>query len=189
MPEPTPSLPVFADGEAPGQSPLNALRTHLLNLYGYAVGGFRRNPKPVVSVRVTAENREAVTGTNYVVPFDLAEVDTDDMWAAISSNTMWVNTAGLYLIGFQSKIANVTVADGSQLHGFICVNGANPETDAVAGASTSTAGGGPSVALVGVADLNQGDKVQFVVSHNAGVTVGLSPDHGSTRAWAVWLGP
>lgn len=190
---PTPALPTFSAGEVTTAAQLNAVSSNATNMYSYLQGGFRVR-RPMVSVRVTKENREIATNTDTRIGWDAADFDTDNMWTGVESEPIRINTGGWYRLGFQACLQPITAAAGSIVVARIGAwTGSGARSISAQSIAVSY---GPGLVGVGtkancgqVAYLTAGYQIDFYVTQNMAATAALDNAFGGTRGFALWLGP
>ncbi len=179
MPTPTPAISTFTDGIVANAAGLNSLGLNLANLYAYTMGGFR-TLKPQCAVRVNAAGQSIPTATETVISFDIADVNTDNMWNNGSPAQMVVQTAGTYFLYAQS----VHQGGFSTFAVRILVNG-TALTNSV-GSFSASANGGNVSALVPLA---AGATIAASILQSTGGAVSLATGLGSSRLFAFFVSP
>lgn len=178
MTAPYPAVPTFTDGALVQQYQLNGLAQHINDLYIRNLGAFRTTV-PVCTLRLTSTQSIAYNTDARVASWDVADINTDNMWSSANPSYMVVNTAGIYVVFAQI----VTQGTATNLGVRVVVNGFDYINDAV--------GSYEAVALAGHAQavvyLPAGSVVStwvFQTNKNPGV---LDTAHGSCRMGAFRL--
>jgi hypothetical protein len=176
-------------------SNLNALASNLTNLYAYNQTGFVTQ-RPCVIARNTSGGN--LTGgqlnADYVMPFQAAAVNTDNMWTASVPTQVTIQHAGIYLLFSQAIIYNPAspVYPNHALQSKILVNGTNPLTNAATLASNvfNASGDGCAVQNNTIVNLAVGATVflDLWVATSA-ASIGLNINAGSTYLGAIFLTP
>lgn len=185
---PRPVLRTFEDGDIPTADDLNAYPANIDTLYTVLHSAFRTEQRPITLLRITRDNAEAATGVATAMVWDIADIDTANMWSGKTNHRVTCQRPGLYTLGVQVVLGpNASTAAGIA-EAWITVNGTVIPTNAVA---HSTA---PQVSACGVfttteIPLRERDVVRFWVRHNAGATIPVSPLWGGTKAWCIWNAP
>jgi hypothetical protein len=187
---PSPVIPTFTDGVVVHQADLNALGTNLSNLYAYNQAGFRTQ-RPCVIVRQTT-GQSIPNTTDTLVTFNVADVNTDNMWVAGSPTVITIQHAGIYWIFTQARWgaygpATLTTVGSPS----ILVNGTNPATNAVAqNVLPFVAGGAGATSQAGwLGNLAAGATIYLNVWQNIGGTATLQTNYGNTFLGAIFLTP
>lgn len=93
---PSPTIPSFVDGTVVHQADLNALAANLTNLYNYNNAGFFTQ-RPTVLLNTTT-GQSIPNATHTTVNFQVAQVNTDNMWVSSVANQITVQHAGIYWV-------------------------------------------------------------------------------------------
>lgn len=144
------------------------------------MGGFR-TLKPQCEVRLTNAAFAVPNATDTQILWDVADVNTDNMWSSPSPGFMTVQTAGVYFLYAQS----VHTGAFSTFTTRLLVNGTSPSTNAV-GSFSGNANGGNISAVVPLA---ANATIYGFVSQSTGGSVNLATTFGGCRMAAVWLSP
>lgn len=180
MPAPIPAISSFTDGVVAHAVDLNSLGSNLTNLYNYTMGGFR-TLKPACEVRLTNATFSVPNSTDTQISWDVADVNTDNMWSSPTPGQMTVQTAGTYFLYVQA----VHTGAFSTFTTRLLVNGTTPSTNAV-GSFSGNANGGNISAVVALA-VNA--TIYGFVSQSTGAAVNLATTFGGCRMAAIWLSP
>jgi hypothetical protein len=204
---PTPPLVAFPDGSVPDSAALNGLGQNVGHLYDYLHGGWRIR-RPMISVRTNKETRnpassttspEVLTNTDTRILWDVADVNSDHMWTGIEGEVLRIHTPGVYHVGFQPSFIAAGATSGAILAARILRNEGSiygpvwPHE--LAGLSVAVhyspvqTGAGAAACVTTMLPLVGGDRLTFVATQNTGQTQVLDPAFGSTKAWAIWMGP
>jgi hypothetical protein len=187
---PSPVIPTFTDGVVVHQADLNALGTNLTNLYTYNQAGFRTQ-RPCVIVRQTS-GQSVTNTTDTLVSFNVADVNTDNMWVAGNPTVITIQHAGIYWIFTQARwgaFAGATLTTvGSPS---ILVNGTNPAANAVAqNVLPFVIGGAGSTSQAGwLGNLAAGSVIYLNVWQNIGGTATLQTNYGGSFLGAIFMTP
>lgn len=179
MTAPTPALSTFTDGVVARAVDLNSLGLNITNLYNFTMGGFRTF-KPQCAVRMTT-GQSISSGTDTVMSWSIADVNTDNMWVPGGPDHMTVQTAGTYFLYAQA----VHQAGFSTFAVRLLVNGTSSTTNAV-GSFSASANGGNVSALVPLA---AGATIYGSVLQTTGASVTLATTLGSARMFAFFVSP
>lgn len=184
MAPPTPAIPAFTDGQIVSQGSLNALGANETNLYSYLMGGFRTR-KPICVLRVTSSTLSVPNNTQFFVPWQSEDVDTDAMFNPSIDDRLTIQTAGIYRLEFTGAIKSGT---GGKVFARILVNGTSEQIDAVTAESAELAGG-ISVSCSAVVPLTAGSVVRYAIRQTSGAAQTIDNEFGGTRASAEFLSP
>lgn len=185
-------MPSFTDGSVLSASQLNALGSNITNLYNYNQGGFSTQRPCVIAQQTTSQN--IATSTDTLVTFNQAIVNTNNMWTTSTTNTITIQTAGIYWVFAQVRWPTITTP-GYGVAGAcnIFKNGTNPPTNTIAtstGILLGTGGGSGTVNTAGIlANFAVGDVLYLDVWQNCGGTLGLGTQFGGTYLGAIFLTP
>lgn len=176
---PTPPVPAFVDGQFMHQADLNALGTLTNSLYVANQGGFRTR-RPQVAVRVTGTGQSVPDAANTTISWDVADINTDNMWSISSPNQITVNTAGTYFVYLQVS----TTSGNFEFAPVILVNGSNRIADGVCNTSSSSS----AVSGSGFVTVSAGSTIfGLIYERGQGAGINLSTAYGGTRMAAHYV--
>jgi hypothetical protein len=183
---PTPTVPVFTDGQIVHASDLNGLGSNITNLYNYLNAGFTTQ-RPLVIVNTTS-TQSAANNAYTTINFQSGAVNTDNMWTASLPNTVTINHAGIYWIFGQIRCPNIAT---SGVAGNIMVNGTAFTNSKSTNIQTPSPSGftGPTPQMGLMANLAAGSVLYLAIYQNTGGSITLQTDFGGSYLGAVFLSP
>lgn len=186
---PSPAIPSFTDGQIVHSTDLNAIASNLLNLYNFNQGGFLTQKPAVVALQTTGQNINS--GSDTLITFNNAPVNTNNMWVASQATQITVQTAGVYLVFGQVRYPTFTGATLSTVcTANLWLNGTTPAA-AVGGADTPfvTTGSGPSPMAFAFGNYAAGSVFRLDAWHTAGSTITTATSSGGSVLAAFFLTP
>jgi len=185
---PTPAIPSFTDGTVVHQADLNALASNLTNLYGSNLGGFFTQAPTVLVKQTTAQTVSNTTDT--LVDFHSAVINNDNMWIPSVANQLVVQHAGVYWLYAQARWPPISVGGGTTFSNVlaqrILVNGTSL-ANTVAYVTAPILNGEAATQLGTIVSLAVNATVYLDVWHNAGASITLKTDAGSSFLSATFI--
>lgn len=187
---PTPTIPSFTDGTVVHDTALNALAQNLTNLYLYNNAGFVTQ-KPCAIVKQTS-GQSIPNNADTVVNFQSAVINTDNMWTASVPGQLTVQHAGIYLLNgqvFYQAIGSPTL--GTNMGGYLCVNGTTSSTNAVGAGGTNAGQGaaGPTANMAALVNLAAGATIFLEATQTTGASQTLRTNFGGSWLAAIFITP
>jgi hypothetical protein len=186
MATPTPAIPTFTDGQIVHAADLNALGSNITNLFNENQAGFRTQ-RPCVIAKQTTGQTLTTPNIDYLVNFQTAPVNTDNMWVSSVANQITIQHAGIYWLFGQVRWPPVA---GTGVSSSILLNGTSPSN----AASTQlipcvNTGAGPATQNGLIANLAAGSVLYLDVWQNTGGSLTLPTDFGGSYLGAIFLTP
>jgi hypothetical protein len=168
---------------------LNALASNLTNLYTYNQAGFRSQRPAVIAKQTTGQ--AIADSTDTLVTFQVADVNTDNMFTASVADHLTTQHAGIYLVFSQLRY---NLSAGTVVSGSILVNGTAPATNGVATQNvplfgTPAGATGPTPASATIVNLAAGATIYLNAFQVSGGSKTLSTTFGGTYLGAIFLTP
>jgi hypothetical protein len=192
MATPTPAIPTFTDGTLVHAVDLNALASNLTNLYNYNQARFNSQRPCVIASQTTGQSVPSPSvgnGTDTLINFQSALVNTDNMWTASVPNQVTTQHGGIYWVFGQIRYPSLGSSGFNQVYsGSILVNGTS-FTNAVAtnAIPAVTAGAGPGCTVGALVNLAAGATVFFNAWQSTGAAQTLPTNGGGTFLGAIFL--
>ena len=183
---PTPAIPSFVDGQIVHATDLNALASNLTNLYNYNNAGFVTQRPMVIAQQTTGQSCANAAYTN--ISFNVAGINTDNMWAAGSPTVITIQHAGVYWIFGQIRCPQF--ASGG-VAGNILVNGtsfSNSQSTNIFGPGPSGFTG-PTPQMGLIANLAVNSVLYLSLYQSTGGAITTQTDFGGSYLGAVFLSP